>query len=363
MRILYDGQIYALQAAGGINRYFASLIDRLPADFTPLLTMYHARELNYPSHPNLKVYGSRRFRPERVAFRLARNYFRRVADGGNFDLAHPTYYTLLTRREVSEYRCPVVITVHDMIHELFPAQMDPTGAHAEEKRRAIEAADSVICVSESTRRDLLERHRLDGKAVSVIHQASEIDEARTHGPEPVPERPYFLFVGARGGYKNFDLLLAAFARARGALAEASLCAVGPPFSRDEERRIAALGLDGRVENYGRVSDAHLARLYRHSVALVYPSLYEGFGIPPLEAMTCGTAVVASNRSSIPEVVGDAGLLFDPESADELTDILLTLARDPSRRESLVERGRERAALFSWDTTAARTVEVYRSLVR
>src|SRR5205085_2468268 len=177
----------------------------------------------------------------------------------------------------------------------------------------------------------------------------------------VPARAYSLHVGARAGYKNFAGLLSAFARAGASLAGASLCVVGPPFAPGEQRRIAELGLAGRVEHYGQVDDNHLAKLYRCSVALVYPSLYEGFGIPPVEAMSCGTAVVAANRSSIPEVVGDAALLFDPDSADELTEALILLARDPSARESLAARGRERARLFSWEDTASRTLAVYRSV--
>ena len=137
----------------------------------------------------------------------------------------------------------------------------------------------------------------------------------------MPERPYFLYVGLRYRYKNFGGLLASFARARSSLGGAALCVVGAPFSDGENKLIAELGLADAVEHYGHVSDAHLAKLYRCCVAFVYPSLYEGFGIPPLEAMSCGAPVVASNRSSLPEVVGDAGLLFDPARPDELTNIL------------------------------------------
>jgi glycosyltransferase involved in cell wall biosynthesis len=141
----------------------------------------------------------------------------------------------------------------------------------------------------------------------------------------------------------------------------ALCVVGTPFSNTERKLIAELGLVQAIEHYEQVSDAHLAKLYHHSVAFIYPSLYEGFGIPPLEAMACGTPVVASNRSSIPEVVGDAGLLFDPENMDELTDILITLTDDPSQRERLIARGQERAKAFSWDKTVSQTLEIYREV--
>lgn len=360
MRVLYDGYIYAEQPAGGINRYFANLIGGLPRDFRPSLTTCQNRSVNYPAHPNLKIFNFRRFRPQRVSYRLEKYYFRHVSAARHFEIVHPTYYSLLTRQEVGTLRPPVVLTVWDMIHEHFPEQLDPHGRCAEEKRRAITAAAAVICISENTKNDLLERYPLDERRVTVTHLASEIDVSLSYGPEPVPSRPYYLYVGSRTGYKNFDGLLSAFAKVAPAQPDFVLCVVGPAFGDAERRRIADLGLAGRVVHYGHVSDGHLAKLYRCAVAFVYPSLYEGFGIPPVEAMSCETAVVASNRSSIPEVVGEAGLLFDPESPDELADALAHLSNSPAERDRLIAKGRERARSFSWEKTVAETLEVYRS---
>ena len=120
-------------------------------------------------------------------------------------------------------------------------------------------------------------------------------------------------------------------------------------------------LSGHIEHYEYVCDRHLAKLYRCSVAFVYPSLYEGFGIPPLEAMSCKTPVVAANCSSIPEVVGDAGLLFNPKATGDLADILLLLLDSPKERDRLIAKGHQRAQMFSWDKTVAQTVDVYRSV--
>ena len=280
----------------------------------------------------------------------------------NYDVVHPTYYSLLTQREFAAYGRPVVLTVWDMIHERFTKQFKDGAQVVEMKRKAVEAAHSIICISENTRKDLLERYpQVTEDRVRVTHLASELNESMTDGPEVVPSRRYFLYVGARGGYKNFSSLLAAFAKVAGARRDLALCVVGTPFSEAEQRDVTEMRLSGRVEHYGQVSDAQLAKLYRHSIALVYPSLYEGFGIPLVEAMACGTAVVASNRSSVPEVVEGAGLLFDPAS-DDLADILLSLVDNPAERERLVTLGRERARDFSWDRTAAQTVDVYRSVV-
>jgi len=117
-----------------------------------------------------------------------------------------------------------------------------------------------------------------------------------------------------------------------------------------------------VVHPGRVDDAQLATLYHHSVALVYPSLYEGFGIPPLEAMACETAVIASSCSSIPEVVGDAALLVDPESEDDLAEAMILLMEDSTRRAELIRRGRQREKLFSWDKMAGEIYNIYREVI-
>lgn len=361
MQVLYDGHIYLMQAAGGVNRYFANLIGRLPADVIPHLTMCGSRSVNFPMNSRLRVHNYRRFRPASVSYRLEKLFFDYTSKARHYDLAHPTYYTLLSRSEFGKYRCPVVLTVWDMIHELFPAELDPQGRQAEEKRRAVMAAQAVICISENTKNDLLERYPVAPDKVWVTHLASEIDASLANGPEPVPTRPYYLYVGLRYRYKNFNGLLAAFARMRSAPPGFALCVVGAPFTDSEKKLIAELGVGEAIEHYEQVTDAHLAKLYHRSVAFVYPSLYEGFGIPPLEAMSCGTPVVAANRSSIPEVVGDAGLLFDPENTDELTDILTTLAEDSSQRERLIAKGRERAKAFSWDKTVAQTLGIYREV--
>jgi glycosyltransferase involved in cell wall biosynthesis len=360
MRILYDGGASQEHGAGGIKRYFANLISGLPEDFEPHLTTCRTAEELEPSHPRLRVHRFRRFRPQRLSLKLEKAYFGRVEAAYDFDIAHPTYYTLLSQREVGQYRCPVVITVWDMIHELFP-ELYPNSEFVARKRRAIEAADAILCISENTKQDLLSRYPVDEAKVLVTYLAANLAATPVTSAQPTPSRPYFLYVGARTGYKNFHGLLSAFAVAATIATETILCVVGPRFSDDEDQLIDEFGLSGKVENYGAVSDSQLATLYQRSLALVYPSLYEGFGIPPLEAMQCGTLVIAANRSSIPEVVGDAGLLFDPDERDDLTDILVHVARHPEARQPFIERGHSRLRKFTWDKTVRDTVEVYRSL--
>jgi glycosyltransferase involved in cell wall biosynthesis len=363
MRILYDGQIYAQQTAGGINRYFANIIRKLPHDFSPTLTTAAFRSTNFPSHPNLKTffYPRHGFKPGRVSFWLEK-YFFRVVNSFDYDIIHPTYYWLLARHDMSQCRDPVVITVHDMIHEIFSDQIDPDHQQAIEKKKAILSAQSIICVSENTKHDLLERYQIPDENITVIYHASEIDITMSFGNEVVPSRPYYLYVGGRYSYKNFDHLLLVLAKVVSKVPELILCVVGAPFNQAEQKLITELKLSDHIQHYSYPSDQHLAKLYRCSVAFVYPSLYEGFGIPLLEAMSCGTVSIASDTSSIPEVVGEAGLYFDPHNVNDLVDLMLFVLENSAERECLIQKGFDRAKCFSWDKTASQTIEVYQKLL-
>ena len=365
MKIFYDGEIYAAypKQSGGISRYFDNLISRLPEDFYPTLTTGRDRGGSHPNHPNLDLYRyDFNFRPGRISRFIRNQYFQFILSRYKAQLAHPTYYSLLTGQSFSDYKCPVVITVYDMIHEIFADSMDPSGLEANIKRKAIFSAQSILCISESTKHDLLKLYPSLENRITVTLLATELNESYISQKAITPSRPYYLYVGARGNYKNFDQLLVAFAKITPKFPDLLLCVVGSPFNKEEHERINELSLTHNIEHYGAASDGQLAKLYNSSIAFVYPSLYEGFGIPPLEAMSCGTAVIASDISSIPEVVGKAGLLFNPKSTDELVDHLLSLLEHPSRRISLIEKGKRQVQKFSWEKTTIQTVNVYRSLI-
>ncbi len=362
MDVLFDGKIWAMQRAGGINRYFANLISRLPENCNPTLTTRQELGVTVPAHARLRIKQYHPFRPHRISRPLEKAYFRSLERVHRYTVAHPTYYSLLTQQEFSCYRCPVVVTVYDMIHELFPQDLQTEDERNvwRQKKQAVERADAILCISENTKRDLIALYpQVEAKTV-VTYLATELDMSFTLGTEPVPERPYFLFVGGRNSYKNFDGLLTALRQVTPRYPDALVCVVGSAFSEAEQKTIVSLGLTDHFQHYGSIDDRHLAKLYHHSLALVYPSRYEGFGIPPLEAMACETIVVGANVSSVPEVVGKAGLLFDPDS-DELADILLALLEGSVDRGDFIQRGRQRANEFRWDKTAAQTVAVYQKI--
>jgi glycosyltransferase involved in cell wall biosynthesis len=365
MVILYDGEIYYRQRFGGVNRYFDAIISGLPPDASPVLLSHHtAAEHADAKHPKLKVHTYKRFgfRPGRLSYLIEPFYFRAASLLQPPQIAHPTYYSLLSRQGIDAYKCPVVLTVHDMLHEIFPSELDPSGEEARIKRNAISAADAIICDSENTKRDL-ERFFPEAVArcVGVIPLASGLQPTPTAAPIPQPSLPAFVYVGGRAPHKNFGRLLAASAQVAASRGEISLTVVGVPFNQVELSLIRELGLSAHIRHVRNAPDAMLAAIYRDSIALVYPSLYEGFGIPPLEAMSCGTAVIAANSSSIPEVVGDAALLFDPRSTEALAAQMLRLLDCPTLRASLISRGHQRAQQFSWKETANKVWSVYKGL--
>jgi glycosyltransferase involved in cell wall biosynthesis len=269
-----------------------------------------------------------------------------------------------TPSELRRSRRPVVITVLDMIHEVFADTLDPRREMARAKAACIERADAILCISEHTRADLVARFPAVAERCVVTPLASsmEIDADAVAAASP-PECPYFLHVGGREAYKNFPFLLRAWAKYHAARPETQFVVIGRQWLAPERALLAELKIEDSVVHRGEADDAQLALLYRQSLALIYPSLYEGFGIPPLEAMRCGTAVLCSDASSLPEVCGDAPLYFDPRHEEMLLAHLLTLTDSDTARRACIERGTARARLFSWDRTAAQTWEVYRQLAK
>lgn len=363
--ILYDGMIYERQTVGGINRYFENLISNLPDHVNPSITLTQLRSTNFPQNASLQRFHRRFVLPKPfrgVGRKIQAVRFRMIEEQIKPDLIHATYYDTLSRRKDTNGGPPLVLTVHDMTHEKLSRLLDRRRKHAIMKKRSIEMADAIICVSHRTREDLLEVYPECESKTTVIHHATELGSVVPAPWRSEPDRPYFLYVGSRTTYKNFDRLLVSFRSVARTTSDVQLRAVGAPFSKKEWERIDDLGLQDHVIEEGHVDDARLASLYRKSVGLAYPSSYEGFGLPLLEAMSCDTPVLAANCSCIPEVVQDAALLFDPTSNEQLTEGLNIMLHDSQRRASLIEKGRIRCKVFSWAKSAEQTVSVYNAVL-
>jgi glycosyltransferase involved in cell wall biosynthesis len=255
-----------------------------------------------------------------------------------------------------------VLTVHDLAFWRLPeSHSAPSRAYYAGLRRSARQATRIICVSQATRRDLLEATGVTEDKVRVVPEAPD---PRYLLPPPPAEpgqsgRPYLLCVGTIEPRKNLPAVFRALARLPRP-ERPELRVVGAPGldAGAIQALPARLGLNGDVRFLGRRPTEELVSLYAGALALVYPSLLEGFGLPVLEAMGAGAPVIASNRSSVPEVAGDAAILVDPEDESSIASALQRVATSPALREDLRARGRARVARFSWEQTARQTLDVF-----
>jgi glycosyltransferase involved in cell wall biosynthesis len=264
---------------------------------------------------------------------------------------------------------PVVITLHDILGLDHPEWFTrPLALHSRlVLAPALRRAACVLVPSEHTRDRVLARLGLDPERVRLVPLGVDARFSPGEPPDGLRERlglegPYALAVGTLQPRKNVETVLHAFERLVAAGAEQRLALVGDRGWRDQAlaERIRSSPAFDRIVVTGRVSDDDLVGLYRAADCFVYVSRYEGFGLPPLEAMASGTAVISSNRTSLPEVVGDAGVLVDPDDVVAIERALSELLSSPERRAELVARGRRRAAQFMWRRCAELTVEAYRA---
>ncbi len=230
------------------------------------------------------------------------------------------------------------------------------------KKYSISRADHIICISEQTKKDLLKFYDVEEKKISVVHLGFSLTNS-TKSYTNIINRPYLLYVGKRDGYKNFRDFLKAYSSLTHIKKDYDLVAFGGGrFSKDEELLIKKLNLQKKTIHQIEGDDSILANLYKYASLFVYPSLYEGFGIPPLEAMSFDCPVACSNTSSIPEVVGDAAKLFDPYSVKEIANAIEVVLMDSVLREEMIRKGQERTKLFSWESCAIKTYEIYKGLL-
>jgi glycosyltransferase involved in cell wall biosynthesis len=371
--VIFDAQIFSAQEYGGISRYFCEITQSLSVEkrisarlIAPLYINAYVAKLNQ----NLVIGFSCPHFLKAIKSKWIK-MLRRILGLGIGDLAlriyrpdiiHETYYSPVG---FGASRAKRVLTIYDMIHEKFADQFSPSDKTARYKAIAARRADHVICISESTRNDVINLLHLDPSKVSVTYLGfsalgkASLSLAAIDGVV----RPYILFVGNRAGYKNFNALLIAYAKSDLLRDKFQLvCFGGGHFSELEQTEIARLGLKNQDVLHFSGDDQRLSQFYSQAQAFVYPSLYEGFGIPPLEAMANHCPVICSNTSSIPEVVADAGEYFNPYDACSLQLAIERVVSSPLKMDGLRKAGQERLKYFSWDRCAQETLNIYKKLL-
>ncbi len=369
MKVFYDYQIFALQKYGGISRYFYELMNQFNnmQDIEFEFPLYfsnneHVRDAKFSSHktffPNL-VLGFKNSYTKHLNFKNKEANLSAIAKQ-NFDLLHPTYYSQYFLSELGDK--PFVITIHDMTYETYSEEFKRENKTAEEKKILAQKAAKIITVSENTKKDVIKYYNIDADKISVTHLASSIKYTNNKNLRIKLPNKYFLYVGNRKAYKNFSTFIKAFSLIRKEINDMYLvCAGGGVFSKREKHLLKEYNVIDKVL-YFNINDEKLGYLYTNAIAFVFPSLYEGFGIPILEAFECNCPVLASNVSSLPEVAGNAALFFDHESEISIKNEMMKILTDEELRKSLIVAGSEKVKEYSWEKTALKTKTIYESVL-
>ena len=358
MKLIFDNIIYSLQKSGGGSVYWTELISRFSKMSTDVV-FFDQKE----SHDNIfrKAIKLQNVKKETKWFLKIRRYLPFTEKIEGKYIFHSSYY-----RYASSPNAINVTTIHDFTTEKFRKGL-AREINLLQKKRAIKKSKGVVCVSENTKRDLLHFvPNVDQSKIRVVYNGVSNDffyiiedfqiAVKDSKFKNLENYKYLLYIGHRTGYKNFNFAVEAASKFKDFL---KLVVVGEPFTDDEKRNVEAL----LGENYlqlSKLNNEKLNYLYNKAYALLYPSSYEGFGIPIIEAMKTKCPVIAFNNSSIPEIAGKCGLIYEDENSDSLIDGINRL-KDYELREKFTNAGIEQAQKFNWDNTAKQYFEFYKEL--
>lgn len=383
MKVLYDYQAFTMQHFGGVSKCFCELLMHKPKDLdyeiaisqsnnSHLIDSNLVDNLVYPAmdyqvfakrFPHLakhKIYkllnilglikGAEKLNKKESILKLKEK---------KFDVFHATFFDDYFLPYIGDK--PFVITVHDMMPEIFPDYFKKPNPETKRKKELCEKAAAVIAVSENTKKDLIRIMDIPEEKIQVIYHGGP--NIADNFSLPLIRGEYFLYVGQRDAYKNFHQTLMDFSLFHRQFPLVKLVCTGKPFSSSENKLIRELEL---LQNaiYIRPTDIELLNLYHYAIAFIYPSLYEGFGMPILEAFACGCPVLLNNKSCFPEIAGDAALYFESDSSNSnLSELLIKYySRKTTLKDQLVSKGYCRLQKYSWDKSSNKLFNIYAGLV-
>jgi glycosyltransferase involved in cell wall biosynthesis len=364
MKILYDHQMFSYQKFGGITKYFVELIKNISPEhqchLSVLFSENHYLKENHELFKKLNLLPSKDFKGKATAKEmlalLNKKYSRYRIASNNYDLFHPTFYDDYFLENIKK---PYVVTVHDLIEFIYQDSFFKDSLNRPYMEKVIGNAHRIIAISEHTKMDLLRIFNLDPGKIDVIY----------HGFNGISTRKksnhfgkYLLFVGERGGYKNFTGLVEAVSGLLKKDRAMKLVCVGKPFSTEEIELFQNAGIEEQLFALN-VSEATLNELYSHALVFVYPSLYEGFGMPILEAFSNNCPVCLSDTSCFPEIAGEAAAYFDPSDKDSMAGCIEEVIYNKEVAEKLRKAGKIRLQDFSWQKTSQLTLKTYQKALQ
>lgn len=363
MRILYDHQMFSLQKYGGITKYFSELISNIPKEHQYEISLINSdNQYLIEKHDLFKkrnLLPIREFKGKytlrKINYSINKFYSKRCIEKNNFDLFHPTFYD---NYFFDALKKPYVITVHDLIAFKFKDSLSHFNSIRPQMQEAIGKANRIISVSENTKKDIINVFNVNPDKIDVIYHGYNVPTNQTglnlHGQ-------YILFVGRRESYKNFNIFVNAVSGILNKDKNLKLICVGRPFSKEEIANFSALNILSQVTAVN-VDEAGLNNLYSNALLFVYPSLYEGFGMPILEAFANKCPVCLSDTGCFPEIAGNGGVYFDPTSQESIYAAVQKVLFNDDLKASIVNEGTKRLSNFSWNKTAEETIRTYQKVI-
>jgi glycosyltransferase involved in cell wall biosynthesis len=370
-RVLFDHQIFSRQNFGGVSTYFAYVyanLKKLP-DVQAKLPIVLSSNVNLDM---VEPSGIKHLLREidikgkaKVQYAINQFVSKIALKSKKYDVFHPTYYDTYFLPYLEEK--PFVITVFDMIHEIYPEMFASTEV-AEQKANIAHKATHLIAISESTKKDMIEKLHVPAEKISIVFMAGDNINFVQNDPNSIDQvlpKRYVLYVGDRKAmYKNFTNFVKGVAPVLKKDAELYLVTVGGgEFTPAEKALFVEYAIESQVVGIPLTNKAPIQRFfYEKAEMFVYPSIYEGFGIPLVEAMLCDCPTVASNESCFPEIAQDASTYFSPKNIDDITNAIETVLHDKERQKKQIALGRLRAQEFTWLKSAEKSKQIYDSLV-
>lgn len=357
MKILFDHQIFSSQKYGGVSKYFAEMIRCLPPDSWRTTAWLSNNE--YARHNGLfrRVgFPGPDFRGKgRVMAEIGKPFSMLRMLSGGYDVVHQTNFDTYLFPYIRKH--PMVTTYHDTN---FVTERNYNERMKELQTKSLERADAIVAISYNTKCDMLRYFNVDESKIHVVHHGIRFPDPLLEPDSSPIDAPYILYVGNRHLFKNFTRFIEAFGHIAEHYPGLKVVCTNSGFTAGELELFGRLGISSRMEVV-KADEETLSRLYRHAMFFVFPSLYEGFGMPILEAMANGCPTAIANASCFPEIAADATFYFDPHETDDIAGALTRMIDDEALRDSLREKGLLRAREFSWQKCADKHLEIYKSL--
>ncbi len=381
-KVLYDYQAFTMQTHGGVSRCFMELYKHLPEGVKAQIAIkesdnVYIRDIEgvKPAHDRYNKFvcphnfwgkGHLHLWYDKLTHggyypNYNKTYSIELLRKGDFDVFHPTFF--------SDYFLPYlngkpfVLTIHDMIPELYPQYFANDDIQIVMKRKLAPLANAIVAVSDNTKKDIVEILHVPEEKVHVVYHGCSFPH---NSDKIIPMSvPYILYVGDRYGYKNFDLFVQYVTPFLKSDHETYVVCTGKPFKKEEKELFAKYNVEAKFVHYWVSTDEEFFSLYHQALCFVYTSEYEGFGIPILEAYQADCPVLLNRASCFPEIAGDAAIYFemDSNSSDIVDKLECIYSMSTEERHVLLKKQRERLALYSWDKSAMKLVEVYKSILQ